>query len=82
MPNVKGKGTGEPGWTEREKGQDASGQPGTAQDQAAREAGDARPKGRPSDEREATETAAERTRRDPKRSAGRADPSLRPGAGT
>jgi hypothetical protein len=57
-PKDHGKGTGEPGWTPQEKGQDASGESGT--DQAAE---DARPKGRPSDDREATERAAEQTER-------------------
>jgi hypothetical protein len=66
-PQDGGKGTGEPGWTEQEKGQDASGQPGTAQEADAGEAGDARPKGRPSDDREKTETAAADTARDAKR---------------
>ncbi|TDH62205.1 hypothetical protein E2C06_12500 [Dankookia rubra] len=70
MPNANapkdtGKGTGESGWTEQEKGQDASGQPATATD--AGEAGDAKPKGRPSDDREKTETAASDTARDAKR---------------
>ncbi|HEY0419565.1 MAG TPA: hypothetical protein VGC80_08595 [Acetobacteraceae bacterium] len=58
-----GKGTGEPGWTEQEKGQDASGLPGTTQDADAGEAGDAQAKGRPTDERQQTESAAARTER-------------------
>lgn len=62
-PKETGKGTGEPGWTEQEKGQDASGQPGNADAGAA---GEARPKGRPSDERERSETAAADTARDAK----------------
>jgi hypothetical protein len=77
MPNANapkdtGKGTGEPGWTEQEKGQDASGQLGTGQlgtgqEADAGEAGDAKPKGRPSDDREKTESAAANTARDAKR---------------
>lgn len=58
------KGTGEPGWTEQEKGQDASGQPGPAQGADAGKAGDASPKGRPTDDREKTESAAAGTARD------------------
>ena len=66
MPQEKGKGTGEPGWTPREKGEDAAGVPG-AGEQAAGEAGDTRPKGRPSDMREETETAAARIESEDKR---------------
>ena len=68
MPNAPGKGTGEPGWTPEEMGQDASGQPGVpGEAKDAGEAGDARPKGRPSDDREATETAASRQDQEAKR---------------
>jgi len=63
MADDQGKGTGEPGWTEQEKGPDASGRP--PGDAGA--AGEAVPKGRPSSDREATETAADRTDADPKR---------------
>lgn len=66
MPNTKGKGTGESGWTEQEKGQDASGVPDADHGEASGEAGDSRSKGRPSDDREKSETAAERTEKDPK----------------
>ena len=65
-PDDKGKGTGEPGWTEQEKGPDASGLAGEAPDHAAGEAGDAKPKGRPSDDREQTESAAAETVRNPR----------------
>jgi hypothetical protein len=52
------KGTGEPGWTPAEKGTDvaeASGDAGAA--------GEAEPKGRPTGDREKSETAAARTDR-------------------
>ncbi|MFC7475822.1 hypothetical protein ACFQS7_15735 [Dankookia sp. GCM10030260] len=61
-PKEAGKGTGEPGWTEQEKGQDASGQAGSAEAADPGEAGDAQAKGRPTNDREKTETAAANTK--------------------
>ena len=60
-PKDTGPGTGEPGWTPQEKGPDASGG-----DPAPGAAGDGQAKGKPRDDREATERAAQRTERDPK----------------
>jgi len=54
-----------PGWTEQEK----SG--GTPQGESAGAAGEAEPKGRPTDERAATEQAAAKTEQDPKPRPGR-----------
>jgi hypothetical protein len=59
MPNVKGKGTGEPGWTGEEKRRSA---PNTGDAGAA---GEAAPKaGYGGGDRAATESAAARTDRD------------------
>ena len=58
-PKDQGKGIGEPGWTEAEKGLGAGSQ--AADDAAAGAAGEAQPKGRPSDERAKTEGAAAST---------------------
>jgi hypothetical protein len=59
MPNVKGKGTGEPGWTGEEK---RRGAPNTGDAGAA---GEAAPKaGYGGDGRAATESAAARTEQD------------------
>jgi len=55
-PKDTGKGTGEPGWTEAEKGLGAG-----TQEAAAGAAGEARPKGRPNDDRAKTEGAAAST---------------------
>ena len=61
MPNDKGKGTGEPGWTEEEKGQGAP----TSGDAGA--AGEAVPKaGYGGDDRAATEAAAAQVENDSK----------------
>ena len=64
MPNDKGKGTGEPGWTEEEKGQGA---PTSGDADAAGEAGEAAPKaGYGGDDRAATEAAAAQVENDTK----------------
>lgn len=63
-PKDQGKGTGEPGWTEEEKGLGAGSQ--AADHAAAGEAGDAQPKGRPTSDREKTEGAAANTGPDAK----------------
>ncbi len=55
-PKDAGKGTGEPGWTEAEKGLGAG-----AQEAVAGAVGEARPKGRPNDDRAKTEGAAANT---------------------
>ena len=56
MDDTTGKGTGEPGWTEQEKGTPhGDADPG--------EAGDAEPKGRPTSDREETEGNAAATGR-------------------
>jgi hypothetical protein len=61
MPDDKQKGTGEPGWTEEEKGQ------GAPKASDAGEAGDAVPKaGYGGDDRAATEAAAAQVDRDSK----------------
>jgi hypothetical protein len=68
MPNDKGKGTGEPGWTEEEKGQGA---PISGDADAAGAAGEAVPKaGYGGDDRAATEAAAARVEDDSKSEAG------------
>ncbi|GGC68725.1 hypothetical protein GCM10011504_53280 [Siccirubricoccus deserti] len=68
MPNDKGKGTGEPGWTAEEKGQGA---PTSGDADAAGEAGEAVPKaGYGGDDRAATEAAAGRVEEDSKSEAG------------
>jgi hypothetical protein len=68
MPNDKGKGTGEPGWTEEEKGQGA---PTSGDAEAAGEAGEAVPKaGYGGDDRAATEAAAALVEEDSKSKAG------------
>jgi hypothetical protein len=53
------KGTGEKPWTPAEKSPDPTGQGGSA-----KTAGEAEAKGRPTDDRGETETAAARTERD------------------
>jgi hypothetical protein len=74
MPNDQQKGTGEPGWTEEEKGQGA---PTSSDAGAAGEAGDAVPKaGYGGDERAATEAAAAQVEED---SNGEARPDDRKG---
>jgi hypothetical protein len=71
MPNDQQKGTGEPGWTEEEKGQGA---PTSSDAGAAGEAGDAVPKaGYGGDERAATEAAAAQVEEDSNDEAGRDD---------
>ena len=71
MPNDKGKGTGEPGWTAEEKGRGA---PTSSDAEAAGEAGDAAPKaGYGGDERAATEAAAAQVEQDSKGEAGPKD---------
>ena len=68
MPNDKGKGTGEPGWTAEEKGQGA---PTSGDAETAGEAGEAVPKaGYGGDDRAATEAAAARMEEDSKSKAG------------
>jgi len=68
MPSDKATGTGEPGWTEQEKGQGAP----TSGDAGA--AGEAVPKaGYGGDERAATEAAAARVEQDSKGGAGSKD---------
>ena len=68
MPNDQQKGTGEPGWTEEEKGQGA---PTSSDAGAAGEAGDAVPKaGYGGDERAATEAAAAQVEEDSNDEAG------------
>ena len=65
MPSDKGKETGEPSWTEEEKGQGAP---------MSGEAGEAVPKtGYGGDDRAATETAAARVEEDRKGEAGPED---------
>jgi hypothetical protein len=72
MPNDKKKGTGEPGWTEEEKGQGA---PTSGDADATGTAGEAVPKaGYGGDGRAATEAAAARVEEDSK---GEADPEDR-----
>ena len=62
MPSDEGKGTGEPGWTEEEKGQGA---PTSGDAEAAGEAGEAVPKaGYGGDDRAATEAAAAQVEND------------------
>ncbi|MBV1797473.1 hypothetical protein [Siccirubricoccus sp. G192] len=54
-----------PGWTEQEKAR------GTPQGESAGAAGEAEPKGRPTDDRAATEQAAAKTEQDSKPHPGR-----------
>ena len=68
MPSDKGKGTGEPGWTEKEKGQ------GVPMSGEAGEAGEAVPKaGYGGGNRAATEAAAARVEENRKGEAGPED---------
>ncbi|MCO6418236.1 hypothetical protein JYK14_19000 [Siccirubricoccus sp. KC 17139] len=53
------KGSGETGWTPEEKTPDPAGRGGSG-----KAAGEAEPKGRPTGEREKTETAADRVEQD------------------
>ncbi|GGC66738.1 hypothetical protein GCM10011504_50900 [Siccirubricoccus deserti] len=72
MPNDESKGTGEPGWTEEEKGQGA---PTLGNADAGNTAGEAVPKsGYGGDDRAATEAVAARVKEDSK---GKANPEDR-----
>lgn len=71
MPNDKRKGTGEPGWTEEEKGQGA---PTSGDAGAAGAAGEAVPKaGYGGSDRAATEAAAARVEQESKAKADHQD---------
>ncbi len=67
MPSDEAGGQAEEGWTPEQKGQGSSGDAGGGD---PGEAGDAEPKGRPSDDRAATEAAAIKIEQEKEKSEG------------